>query len=293
MDKVLRLDLHALIPRFAPLRLRDPCRLARLVSSIEREGQLNPVVAVPEAEQAGHWVLIDGYRRLGADRIWVDVWERSVDEALLGCLARGPDRPWEAIEEAALIAELAGRHSLHTLAQRLGRDVSWVSRRLGLLKVLPEDLLGQVRQGRISLWAATRILAPLARANSTHARTLLQPLEQQPLSTRELKRVYSHYREATKTQRERLVANPALFLKALDSREQQRADQRLAAGAEGAWCEDLKVVAQILKRLIRQIPTLFAQDTVERERLAQAFTPAKTQFERLEQALAEVAGDAR
>ena len=195
MENVLRLDLHALIPRFAPLRLHDGARLARLVDSIARRGQLMPVVAVPAADAAGQWVLIDGYRRrealqrLGADRIWVDVWPRSVDEALLTSLARGAERAWEAIEEAALIAELARRHSLQAIARELGRDASWVSRRLSLIKALPEDLLAAVRTGRLSLWAASRILAPLARANAEHARTLLAHLEQHPLSTRELKRL--------------------------------------------------------------------------------------------------------
>ncbi len=233
MENVLRLDLHALSPRVAPLRLRDPARLGRLRASIEQQGQLMPVVAVPEPENDCRWVLIDGYRRLealqqlGADRIWVDVWGRSVDEALLASLARGPERAWEAIEEAALIEELARRHSLQAIAQQLGRDVSWVSRRLSLLKALPEDLLEQVRQGRVSVWAATRILAPLARANSAHARALLAQLAQHPLSTRELKRLYTHYQQATQGQRERLVENPGLFLRALENREEAGADQRL------------------------------------------------------------------
>ena len=295
MENVLRLDLHALIPRFAPLRLRDPARVGRLRASIEQQGQLMPVVAVPEPQNDCRWVLIDGYRRrealqqLGADRIWVDVWERSVDEALLASLARGPERAWEAIEEAALIEELARRHSLQTIARGLGRDVSWVSRRLSLLKALPEDLLEQVRQGRISVWAATRILAPLARANSAHARALLAQLAHHPLSTRELKRLYAHYQQATKRQRDRLVENPGLFLRALENREEELADQRLADGPEGAWCKDLAVVTQILKRLHRQVPTLFAppQDPVECARLRQAFVPTKTEFQRLEQALAE------
>jgi ParB/RepB/Spo0J family partition protein len=298
MENVQRIDLHALIPRFASLRLHDGPRLARLVASIEQQGQLMPVVAVPEADT---WVLIDGYRRrealqrLGEDQIWVDVWQHSVDEALLAALARGPDRPWEAIEEAALIAELSSRHSLQAIARKLGRDVSWVSRRLSLLRDLPEDLLEQVRQGRVSLWGATRILAPLARANSEHARILLSQLKEHPLSTRELKHLYSHYQEANKTQRQRLVENPGLFLKAVQSREQETADKRLAAGPEGAWCKDLTVVGAILKRLIGQVPTLFtaAQDALERERLQQAFAPMKTQFQRLEQVLAEVAGHDR
>jgi ParB/RepB/Spo0J family partition protein len=297
MENILPLDLHALVPRFAALRLRDAARLGRLITSIEQQGQLTAVVVVPDAEDAQRWVLIDGYRRLealqrlGRDLILAHVWERSVDEALLGCLARGPDRGWEAIEEAALIEELAGRHSQQTIARRIGRDVSWVSRRLSLIKVLPEDLLEQVRRGRVSVWAATRVLAPLARANSDHARTLLKHIEQQPLSTRALKRLYEQYRKATKVQRQRLVENPALFLQALDNREQQVADKRLAAGPEGAWCKDLAAVGAIAKRLLPCVPTLFApqQDRLECERLRQAFAAAKTPFQRLEQALVEVA----
>jgi len=302
MENVLRLDLHALIPRFASLRLHDPARLARLVASIEQRGQLMPVVAVPEADGDRHWVLIDGYRRrealqrLGEDQIWVDVWARSVDEALLASLARGPDRAWEAIEEAALIAELSSRHSLQAIARELGRDVSWVSRRLNLIKALPEDLLDAVRTGRIPLWAATRILTPLARANAAHARTLLAQLEQQPLSTRELGRLYEQYRQASKVQRRRLVENPALFRKALDSRDQATADKRLAAGPEGVWYnKDLRVVSAIIERLLGQVPTLFApiQEVAERERLLKAFAAATAQFQRLERALAESASHDR
>jgi hypothetical protein len=56
----------------------------------------------------------------------------------------------------------------------------------------------------------------------------------------------------------------------------------------------LAVVGQILQRLIRQVPTLFAppQTALERARLRQAVAQRLTQFQRLEQALAEVLGDA-
>ena len=93
----MRLDIHTLIPRFAAQRLRDPKRLQHLIRSIERNGQLTPVIVVPNEKADLHWVLIDGYRRLealrqvGEDLIWVDGWDRGVDEALLLCLARGPE----------------------------------------------------------------------------------------------------------------------------------------------------------------------------------------------------------
>ncbi|MCP4210733.1 MAG: ParB N-terminal domain-containing protein [Halieaceae bacterium] len=123
MENIMRLDIHSLIPRFAPQRLHDAKRLHHLIRSIERNGQLTPVIVVPEEQDDLHWVLIDGYRRLealrrvGEDLIWVDSWDGGVDEALLLCLARGPERAWEVIEEAALLQELATRHSLREIAQ--------------------------------------------------------------------------------------------------------------------------------------------------------------------------------
>ena len=44
-----------------------------------------------------------------------------------------------------MIAELSNRHSLQAIARELGRDVSWVSRRLSMIKALPEDLQSIVR----------------------------------------------------------------------------------------------------------------------------------------------------
>ena len=298
MENVLRLDLHLLNPRFAGLRLRDPERLARLTRSLRQHGQLMPVVVVGESLDPPRWVLIDGYRRLealreiGEDLVWVDAWDRSVDEALLLCLARGPERGWEAIEEAALLQELSSRYSLREMAQRIGRDVSWVSRRLNLFKALPEELLEAVRTGKLSVWAATRILAPLARANSAHARTLLRELEKTPLSTRELERLFAQYQRAPKAQRERLVANPGLFVQALDSQTQAAEDKRLAEGPEGAWCKDLVVSEKILGRLTALAPTLFSpqQDRKERERLQQPYARTKAQFQRLDQVLEQVFG---
>jgi ParB-like chromosome segregation protein Spo0J len=301
MENIQRVDWHCLIARFAPLRLRDPQRLVRLTRSLRQQGQLVPVVAVAQAGEPPRWVLIDGYRRVqalravGEDLVWVDVWACSVDEALLLCLARGPERGWEAIEEGALIQDLCTRHSLRDIASRIGRDVSWVSRRRSLFSALPEELLEAVRAGRLSAWAASRILAPLARANTAHARALLTQLEHQPLSTRELERLYSHYQQAPRVQRERLVENPRLFLQALQSTEETRQSKRLAEGPEGAWCQDLAVVSQILKRLASQVPTLFAgpHDAVQGNRLQQAFASMKAQFQHLDTALAQAHGHDR
>jgi ParB/RepB/Spo0J family partition protein len=296
MENILHLDIHLLEPRFASLRLHDPERLARLEVSMRQHGQLMPVVTVTASADSQRQVLIDGYQRLealrkiGKDRIWVDVWDHTVDEALLLCLARGSERGLEAIEEAALLHTLSDRFSLRELAQRVGRDVSWVSRRLTLFKALPEELLEAVRCGKLSVWAATRIMVPLARANSEHAHTLLTELDKSPLSTRELERLFAQYQKSPRAQRERLVANPGLFVQARDERKRAVEDKQLAEGPEGAWRKDLGITEQILKRLTRLAPTLLScqQEAMERAHLLQPYERTKAQFQRLDQILNRV-----
>ena len=175
----LDLDLHRLDLRFAGSRLVEPQAVARIAQSIERCGQIVPciVVAVPGGASTGAdpRVLIDGYRRvaalrrLGRDTARVEQWTCDLTEALLGVLARTQDRRFASIEEALLLRELVQGQGLsqHDLARCSGRDVSWVSRRLALLSALPDAALAAVRAGKLSSWAANRIVVPLARANST------------------------------------------------------------------------------------------------------------------------------
>jgi ParB family transcriptional regulator, chromosome partitioning protein len=201
----LDLDLHRLDLRFAGSRLVEPQAVARIAQSIERCGQIVPciVVAVPGGASTGSdpRVLIDGYRRvaalrrLGRDTAWVEQWTCDLTEALLGVLARTQDRRFASIEEALLLRELVQGQGLsqHDLARCSGRDVSWVSRRLALLSALPDAALAAVRAGKLSSWAANRIVVPLARANTEHADRLLAELAVAPLSTRELQCWFEHY----------------------------------------------------------------------------------------------------
>ncbi len=294
--QTLESDLHRLDLRFASLRMRQPRMIDRLARSIEQSGQLVPVVAVAESEN--QWILIDGYlriealRRLSRDTARVDLWNCPLAQALLFVLVRGQDRNWAAIEEGAILRELTTQFGLsqREVARQTGRDVSWVSRRLSLIQALPEEVLEAVRRGQVSSWAATRVLMPLARANTEHATTLLAQLEQHPFSTRELKRLYTHYQQANQVQRQRLVENPGLFLRALDSRQEAAQAKQLAEGLEGRWCKDLAVVKPILERWIHQLPALFepAQNPEEKKRLQQAFVPIQKAFVRLQKTLEEV-----
>ena len=197
-SQCLELDLHRLELRFADSRLIEPQAVARLAHSIEQCGQIVPcvVVATPESRDgegggASALVLIDGYRRVGAlrrlgrDTVSVEQWGCDLIAALLRVLAGTQDRAFATIEQALLLRTLVAEHGLsqHEVARRSGRDVSWVSRRLQLLSGLPDVALAAVRAGRLSSWAANRVIAPLARANPDHAERLLAMLATSPLST--------------------------------------------------------------------------------------------------------------
>ena len=71
-----------------------------------------------------------------------------------------------ALEQGWLLAELEQRfgYGLDELARRFDRSVSWVSRRLALVELLPEAIQQQVREGKISAQVAMKFLVPVARA---------------------------------------------------------------------------------------------------------------------------------
>ena len=259
----LELDLHQLDLRFASSRLVDPQAVARIAQSIaqsiERCGQIVPciVVAPPGGAGADPRVLIDGYRRvaalrrLGRDTASVEQWTCGLAEAVLGVLARAQDRSFASIEEALLLRELVQGLGLsqHDLARRCGRDVSWVSRRLQLLSGLPDAALAAVRTGKLSAWAANRVVVPLARANASHADSLLAALAVSPLSTRELQCWFTHYQQAAQAVRERMVGDPRLFLDALRANDERRAGERLRDGPEGECVVDLRCLEAVIARL--------------------------------------------
>jgi ParB/RepB/Spo0J family partition protein len=262
------IDLHLLDLRFASSRLIEPQAMERLAQSIERCGQIVPciVVAAPDSETGStqKMVLVDGYRRvaalrrLGRDTAGVEQWLCDLTQALMGVLARAQDRPFAYIEQALLLRALMAEQKLsqHEVARRCGRDVSWVSRRLQLICGLPDAVLTAVREGTLSSWAASRVFAPLARANSEHAERLLVELAKTPLTTRELLSWFAHYEKSSRSARERMVSRPRLFIDTLVANAVRNEGTRLRDGPEGECIADLRCLEAVIARLRKRVATL-------------------------------------
>lgn len=274
----VQVELHCLQLRFADTRVREPRAIERLARSIESCGQLVPCIAVPQSQGVGAgteedraqglrgWVLIDGYRRVqalrrvGCDVARVQPWQCDVGQGLLAVLGGAQGRPYAPIEQALLLRELSSLGvSQHEIARRCGRDVSWVSRRLQLLGELPDSVLGAVREGSLSCWAASRVIGPLARANGEHAEALLVAVRERALSTRELRAWFEHYQRATRQTRERMVRHPKLFLQAQLAHEELPALERLRAGPEGQCLEALERLRWLLRVVRKRLGDLGAQ----------------------------------
>src|ERR1043165_3256542 len=80
-------------------------------------------------------------------------------------LPLGGAEPQSALEQGWLLAEMEQRfgYGLEELAQRFDRSVSWVSRRLALVELLPEAIQQLVREGKVPAQVAMKYLVPVAR----------------------------------------------------------------------------------------------------------------------------------
>jgi ParB family chromosome partitioning protein len=289
LREIKEIELSRLNLRYACTRIERPEGVAALAASIERFGQLIPVIVVREEM---HVVLLDGYLRvkalkaLGRDTVIAEIWECREEEALVELLARTHSRKWDLLEEAALLQELHDHYHLSQsrIASLVGRKQSWVSVRLALYHALSEDLVALVRTGSISTWVATRIIVPIARALPEHGKLLSENLATVSCSTREMALFFRHYQKANRKQREHMVRTPVLFLKSLRAKEEAQKAKALKGGPEGKWLRDLQVVAHMIKGLVREVPTLFyrGQANFDRRLLLTAFEDSQKQFKELE-----------
>lgn len=259
--------MHCLELRYSHVRIKSQAQVKRLADSISSHGQLEPLHAV--VGQDILLILIDGYHRYAAlqylerDTAQVLILGCSEDQALFQLLLHRSERNWTAIEEAGIIQELYRRFgcTYQQIGSRIGRDKSFVKRRLDLLESLPEDILKHVLSGVLSTWSASRIMVPLARANPDDAVKLAAALELEPMPTRQLRAFYEHYQKSNRKIRQRMIAEPSLFMKS-----QQAIDSSMDTGPEEKWLCDAKAVCGILHRLQQNADTVFYPNQEKKQR---------------------------
>ena len=217
-------EWHCLDMGYQHLRQRTPQAQHRLMLSIHTHGLLVPITVIPASptpNAISRWTVIDGYlrvnatRALGKDMIAVQTCELPADEALLAAYRANQSRPWQPLEEAQLLQEMATHHtySQAQLAQQFGKSESWVTRRLQLLTELPEFVVQAIHQGILSCWSASRVLIPLARANERHAQQFIDYLRAHSHSSREIHAFYERYMQSPRQCGNKSSHSRTFFLK--------------------------------------------------------------------------------
>lgn len=236
----IELEIRLLDRGYGHLRIHEAGALMRLVTSLSMQGQRHPVVVV--RRDGGRYALIDGYRRVSAlERLARDVVTAIVlgleeAEALAHCHRMATAGRRSALEEGWLVVELLDHgQSLAEIGAALDRSSSWVSRRQGLARALPEKVTEAVRRGLVPAHGAMKSLLPLARANRDHCDRLCERLGNTRLSTRQLGILYAAWRAGDGEQRTRICDAPLLFLEA-----RRAVTGELPVGVAGALVREIE-----------------------------------------------------
>ena len=250
----MQLEFHQLDRRWEHLRVREPHRQRRLLASLADCGQQTPIVVVVCQDNRERYLVIDGHKRvaaleqLGRDTVAATVWEMSEAEALVLSRSLRLSPQESALEQGWLLSEMEQRfgYSLEELGRRFDRSVSWVSRRLALVELLPETIQQHVREGRLGAQLAMKYLVPVARVSVQDCERMAAAWVQHRCDTRQAGQLYAAWREGSRVVRERILAAPELFLK---TQRQPPSTQPAAAGLE----RDLEMAVAILHRAGRRL----------------------------------------
>lgn len=264
----MQLEFHQIEPRYRELRADYRKNANRLVASLAEQGQQAPVLVVRSAVE-GKYVLIDGYKRMEAlDRMGSDTVKAlllPMGEAEALCLTHRQERGKRktALEDGWLVREIVERHGMTQAetAKKLGHAKSWVSRRLALVRDLPERAEKLVRKGKLSAHGAMRALVPLARANIRDCEKIIEGIKESGLSTRQMERLYVAWRTADRAERRKLVAKPLLYLKAQEametSEEPESEERHLRKDIEILVTVSHRATRRVREKIRGQLPLMF------------------------------------
>lgn len=205
------IDIAAIGERFAPLRIADPAAERAMLGSMQRFGQLTPVVVcriVP-----GEQELLDGFKRLRvARRLGLkELTVRRLDVSLRACKAallqlNRVGRSICGMEEALVVHSLCHEDGLSQveIATLLGRHKSWVCRRLALIERLCDEAQESIRLGLLP----ASLGAELARLQRCNQQRLLAAIREQSLTWRETRQVVAALMSRPKHEHEAILRSP-------------------------------------------------------------------------------------
>jgi len=237
-SEVRPLAVEVLGERYRRYRLSDPAAEEAVARSLQRYGQMAPVVV---CVHDGTAEVVDGFKRLAAARLLLPRWPTlsvrllSVDEraakAAIYALNRVSSTTHE-LEEAWIVHALVREDGLSQVeaAALLGRHKSWVCRRLALLERLAPPAQEDLRLGLMSVSVARQVVR-LPAGNQTE---VLQVTRRDGLNAAEVRGVVDLLlASASHEQEEYVLAKPREALQQAHGATPRAWDPRLSVAGNG------------------------------------------------------------
>jgi ParB/RepB/Spo0J family partition protein len=194
--------------KYGSLRIVNPRADEAMLKSLQRYGQLTPVVCA----RIEGYELIDGFkrlracRRIGKETLKARILEATERVCKAAIIQLNHLRPIRELEEAMVLASLHREDGLTQteIAVLLGRHKSWVSRRIALIERLSEDVREDIRLGLLPA-SVGRELAKLPRGNQKEAAAALV---KHRFSTREAAKLLAYLVSRPRWEQQLILARP-------------------------------------------------------------------------------------
>jgi ParB/RepB/Spo0J family partition protein len=193
--EMVEVPLVKISERFGNLRIINPQTDRAMLRSMEKYGQMTPVV-VTRMEQ-DHYELLDGFKRLRAGRALSlpSLNARIMNVGIHACKVAVMQLNWigksiSSMEEALVVHSLYHEDGLTQveIATLLGRHKSWVCRRVSLIERLSDEVQENIKIGLLPISMGME-LAKLQRSNQQEA--LLETIRKHHLTWRETRKMVS------------------------------------------------------------------------------------------------------
>lgn len=209
--ETIELSLDNIGERFSRLRIVNPAADSAILRSMERYGQIMPVVVSEVARN--DYQLLDGFKRLrGARALSMETLRaRTMRLTVRAGKAALMQLNWvgksiNSMEEALVVHSLFHEDTLNQveIATLLGRHKSWVCRRIALIDRLCDEGRDQIKLGLLPI-SMSRELVKLPRGNQE---ALLGTIRTHHLSCRETKKLVDELQARPKREHQAILQRP-------------------------------------------------------------------------------------